>query len=253
MFSIITFICLLGVVGPAAIANIFAYPVSKKLSIKISHYIQKVCALRVFRVFNCYKNFKFWGYKDHLDELPEQFMIISNHQSLLDIPVYMNFLRNKELRFVAKDSLSRHVPLVSEMLRSEEHCCIPRKAKPMEAMKYVDQFGKRVVLRNQIPVLFPEGTRTRDGEVGKFYSAGFRKLSESSKLPVVACALDGGYLLRDVKKLLKNLNSGSYRVKVMKIYPCPQNKDEVNALLEDSRSLIQQQLQEWRKLSPLEK
>ena len=65
------------------------------------------------------------------------------------------------------------------MLRIEKHCLIPRKAKPMDAMNYIGKFGEQVVRENQVPVLFPEGSRTKDGKVGKFYSAGFRKLTES--------------------------------------------------------------------------
>ena len=195
----------------------------------------------------------FWGYKDKLEELPEQFIIISNHQSLLDIPVYMNFLRQKNLRFIAKDALGRHVPLVSEMLRAQEHCLIPRKAKPMDAMRYIEEFGHRVVARNQIPVLYPEGSRTRDGNVGKFYSAGFRKLTESTNLPVVVCALDGGWKLRDLSKIFTNMKRGCYRVKVLKVYDCPQTKEDCNELLDEARAMIQTQVEEWRKIPSSEK
>ena len=38
MFSALTLICLVSMVIPAAIGNIFAYPVSKKISCKISRY-----------------------------------------------------------------------------------------------------------------------------------------------------------------------------------------------------------------------
>ena len=115
-------------------------------------------------------------------------------------------------------------------------------------MKIVEKFGKRVIERNQIPVLFPEGTRTRNGNVGKFYSAGFRKLNESTNLPIVACALDGGYQIRDLRHIMSNLKNGCYRVKVMKVFDPPKTKDEEVYVLEESRRLIQEQLNQWRKL-----
>lgn len=231
-----------------SILNILAYPVSLKTSVRISNYIVKVLAPRLFAILNCYRHFHFFGYNETKENLPDQFLIISNHQSLLDIPCYMNFFRDKELRFVAKDILERHIPLVSEMLRAQEHCMIPRKGSPMEAMKIVEKFGKRVIERNQIPVLFPEGTRTRNGNVGKFYSAGFRKLNESANLPIVACALDGGYQIRDLRHIMSNLKNGCYRVKVMKVFDPPKTKDEEVYVLEESRRLIQEQLNQWRKL-----
>ena len=230
-----------------SLANIFAYPVSHKLSLSISNYIVTSCAHRLFSVMNCYKRFRFFAYRENDRELPENFIVISNHQSLFDIPAYMNYFRDwKTVRFVAKDTLSRHIPLVSEMLRSQEHCMIPRKARPMEAMKYLEEFGKRCVERNQVPVLFPEGTRTKDGNVGKFATAGFRRLAESTGLPVVVCVLDGGYGIRDLKKIMSNLNNGSYRVKVLKVFDNPKNKEEAQKVLDEAKILMENQLKEWR-------
>lgn len=246
MSSVLTLMCLLCMLAPPAVANIILYPVCMPACRKMSNYIVKVLGPRIFAILNCYKKFHFWSYRESKVQLPEQYMIISNHQSLLDIPCFMRFLPERDIRFVAKDSLSRHVPLVSEMLRSQEHCMIPRKAKPMYAMKLMEDFGKRTKERNQIPILFPEGTRTRDGNVGKFYSAGFRKLSESAKLPVAVCALDGGYQLRDLKKLMKNLQTGCYRVKVLKVYDAPENKEDCQKILSEAEVLIAKQLEEWR-------
>ena len=253
MSHFLTILCLFSMVIPASIANIFAYPVSRKLSVRISDYIIHVLAPRLFAILYTYRRFNFWGYEDKKQELPENFIIIANHQSLLDIPVFMNFLRKKEVRFIAKDTLGRHIPLVSEMLRAQEHCLIPRHAKPMEAMRYISDFGKRVVARKQVPILFPEGSRTRDGNVGKFFSAGFRQLSESTNLPVVVCALDGGWQLRDLRKLVKNLKCGCYRVKILKIYNPPKNKEDCNAILDEAKVLMQKQIEEWRQLPTNEK
>ncbi|MCI6591869.1 MAG: lysophospholipid acyltransferase family protein [Treponema sp.] len=248
MSSFLTLVCLFSMVIPASIANIFAYPVSRKLSVRISNYIVRVLAPRLFAILRKYRKFNFWGYDDKKNELPEDFIIISNHQSLLDIPVFMKYFPDKEVRFIAKDALGRHVPLVSEMLRAQEHCLIPRKAKPMEAMRYISDFGKRVIERKQIPILFPEGSRTHDGNVGKFFSAGFRQLTESTGLPVVVCALDGGWKLRDLRKLMTNLKHGCYRVKVLRVYEPPKTKEECNKILEESKLLMQQQIEYWRQL-----
>lgn len=249
MYSFITLLCLFGSVIPASILNIFAYPLNKKWSVRISDYIVKILAPRVFAILECYRNFHFFGYDETKKILPEKFTIISNHQSLLDIPAFMNFFRERDVRFVAKDNLSRHIPLVSEMLRSHEHCMIPRKGSPVVAMKTIEEFGKRALIRGQIPIIFPEGTRTRDGNVGKFYSAGFRKLNEATGLPVAVCALDGGYELRDLKNITTKLKNGCYRVKVLKVFAAPKNKEEETAILDEGRKLIQRQLDDWRNLS----
>ena len=247
MSTLFTFILLLQVVLPPAILNIIAYPVSHSWSMAISNYIVKVCAPKVFAVLAMYKKFLFIGDKKSKEMLPEQFLVISNHQSLLDIPLFMNYMRDKELRFVAKDQLSRHVPLVSEMLRTQEHCMIPRRGSPMVAMKTMESFSKRVIERKQIPIIFPEGTRSRDGNVGKFYSAGFRKIAETVKLPVAVVALDGGWKISSLDGIARNLYKGSYKVKVLKVYDAPTTKEEEAKILEEGRELIVKQLEEWRK------
>ena len=64
MISFITLLCLFATVIPASILNILAYPINKNWSVKISDYIVKVLAPRVFAILNCYRNFRFFGYKE---------------------------------------------------------------------------------------------------------------------------------------------------------------------------------------------
>ena len=47
---------------------------------------------------------------------------------------------------------------------------------------------------------------------------------------------------------MTNLKNGSYRVKILKIYDAPSTKEEQALILEESRKMIQNQLDEWRKL-----
>ena len=63
-----------------------------------------------------------------------------------------------------------------------------------------------------------------------------------------ACALDGGWQIRDMNNIMRRLKNGSYRIKVVKVFPAPKTKEEQVIILEESRTLIQKQLDEWRKL-----
>jgi 1-acyl-sn-glycerol-3-phosphate acyltransferase len=208
---------------------------------------------KVFRVLEKIDGFQFFAYDESKSILPQEFMILCNHQSLFDIPAFMKFMPEIDLRFIAKDALGRGVPLVSPMLKSQEHCLIPRSARPMESVKLISEFGASAKEKKIVPVLFPEGTRSRDGELRKFYSAGFRTLSEASGLPVVLCALDGGWKFAGLKGLIKYMHKGSYRIKVLKVYDSPKDKDSCQKILDESRELIQNQLNEWRAKPLMEK
>ena len=45
---------------------------------------------------------------------------------------------------------------------------------------------------------------------------------------------------------MSNLSKGVYRVKVLKVYDCPQGKEAEKQILAESYDLIEAQLKEWR-------
>lgn len=245
MLSFLTLLCILSAMMFPTFMICLFYPFNKRLALFWSNYITCRTARLLFACLKLYRKFDFIKYKDNVDKLPEQFVVISNHQSLFDIVVYLCFFGGLRTRFVAKDSLGT-APMVGKMLRTQGHCLIPRKGSPTVAMKKIDQFGERVMKNNLIPVVFPEGTRSRDGELRTFYAAGFRRLAQSTRLPVAVCALDGGWNISNINTIFKNLKRGAYRVKVLKIYDAPQNKEEELHILEEGKELIQNQLNEWR-------
>ena len=247
MLSFLTVLCLSGALLFPTFMLCITYPLSHKWALFWSDYITSRTARLVFAILKYYRHFEFLGSKNERDGLPEQFVVVSNHQSLLDIVVYFKFFSDHVVRFVAKDTLGK-VPMVGKMLRSQEHCMIPRKGGAALAMKSIERLGERVLERGQIPVIFPEGTRSRDGNLGQFYSAGFRRLEETVKLPVAVCALDGGWKISELDSILRNLYKGAYRVKILKVYPAPQSKAEEKQILEEAPHLIQAQLDKWRAL-----
>lgn len=238
---------LVGMLTPASLALVIFYPFFPGLCYKISDYIVNVCSRRLFTIMRVYKNFRLSFSQENLDALPKQFIVLSNHQSLLDIPIFMNFFRGRDVRFVAKDTLGKSwIPLVGPMLKSHGHCFIPRKGGSSIVMQRIDSFSKRCLDNNWNPVIFPEGTRSKDGSLGKFYSAGFRRIADSSKLPIVVCVVDDGWKINDIFHVMENMRNINYRAKLLKIYPPAQSKDEQVAILEEARALMQEQLDKWR-------
>ena len=238
---------LIGMLAPPSIGLALLYPFCPGLCYKISDYIVNVCSKRLFVIMHVYKKFRLSFSKENFENLPDQFIVLSNHQSLLDIPIYMNFFRGRDVRFVAKDALSKSwVPMVAPMLKSHGHCFIPRRGGTSLVMQRIDSFCKRCLNNKWNPVIFPEGTRSKDGNMGKFYSAGFRRISDSTKLPVAICVVDDGYKINDIFHVMENMHNINYRVKLLKVCPAPDTKEDQVALLDQARSLMQEQLDKWR-------
>lgn len=244
--NVIILLVLVGILIPVSLAMELFYPFSHKMCLKISDYVINVLVTRIFAILGTYKKFRLTFFQENKDALPEQFIILSNHQSLLDIPVYFTFFRGREIRFVAKDSLSRNVPLVSPMLKSQGHCFIPRNGRAGLVMRRIDSFAKRCLENKWIPVIFPEGTRSKDGGLGKFYSAGFRRIADSTRLPIAVCVVDEGYKINDLRHIMENMDKVNYHAKVLKIYPPALTKEEQVAILDEAHDLMERQLAEWR-------
>ncbi|MBR6153077.1 MAG: 1-acyl-sn-glycerol-3-phosphate acyltransferase [Treponema sp.] len=251
MLTIFTLIILFGALAFPTLMLTLTYPLSHKWALFWSNYITTRTDRVVFAILRYYRGFRFLGGKDNISDLPKQFLVISNHQSFLDIVVYLLYFgrMGKEVRFVAKDDLNK-VPMVGKMLRSQGHCMIPRKGGASIAMKHLEQFGERVMKKNQMPVIFPEGTRSKDGKLKEFYSAGFRRIVQYTHIPVAVCALDGGWKLSKMGDLFTNLKKGAYRVKVLKVYNAPESREDEKSILEEAHSLIENQLEQWRNLPP---
>ncbi len=111
---------------------------------------------------------------------------VSNHQSMLDIPAVIAGL-GIWAGFIAKAELKR-VPILNFWIGTMKSVYIDRKSprSSIEAiLKGVDN------IRKGIPMfVFPEGTRSRTGELGQFKS-GSLKLATRAKAVIVPITIDG--------------------------------------------------------------
>ena len=163
-----------------------------------------------------------------------------NHTSYLDGPLII-ITSPRFMRFMAKQELRKSL-LFRYLCYAYNAIYVKRDSKDIgplkEALKELKSGG--------CIGIFPEGTRSKSGKLGQFYSAGFRRLEETVRLPVAVCAVDGGWRLSDVKRIMANLKKGAYYVKVLKVYDAPLNREEEKKILEEAPILIQKQLDEWR-------
>ncbi len=102
-------------------------------------------------------------------------IFIANHQSLYDIPVLIWFLRKYHAKFISKIELTKGVPSVSYNLRHGGAANIDRK-DPRQSITEIMKLGTRMKENNWSAVIFPEGTRSKDGSVKTFQAAGVATL-----------------------------------------------------------------------------
>ena len=104
-------------------------------------------------------------------------IIVANHQSMSDIPPIIWFMRKFHPKFISKKELGKGIPSVSYNLRHGGSVLIDRK-DPVQSIKLIKRFAQDVKNNNWAAVIFPEGTRSRDGRPKPFKRKGLQTLIE---------------------------------------------------------------------------
>ncbi|MDD3723119.1 MAG: lysophospholipid acyltransferase family protein [Lutibacter sp.] len=104
-------------------------------------------------------------------------IIVSNHQSLNDISPISWFLRKYHPKFVSKVELGKGIPSVSYNLTHGGSVLIDRKDS-VQAIAALEEFGQYIEKNNYSAVIFPEGTRSKDGIPKRFSENGLRTLTK---------------------------------------------------------------------------
>lgn len=114
-------------------------------------------------------------------------IFLSNHQSLFDISPLAWFLRPYQARFISKIELTKGIPSISYYLRVAGGANIDRN-NPRQSLTEISALGTRMKERKWSAFIFPEGTRSSDGKVRPFQSAGIgmllKKCPEALLVPV---------------------------------------------------------------------
>lgn len=102
-------------------------------------------------------------------------LFVANHQSMFDITMIVWYMRKYSPHFISKKELGKGIPSISYNLRHGGSVLIDRKNR-RQSLPALIKFGKRLQTNNETGVLFPEGTRSKDGAPKKFMDGGFKVL-----------------------------------------------------------------------------
>jgi len=122
------------------------------------------------------------------------FVVMSNHQSLYDIPALFQALPLR-LRMVAKAELFR-IPIWAQAMRVAGFVELDRSARE-RAIESLDR-AKLALDRGTSIWIAPEGTRSRDGTLGAFKHGGFH-LALGAGAPILPVTIDGTRLILPAK------------------------------------------------------
>lgn len=123
---------------------------------------------------------------------PDQaYVFMANHQSNIDIPVLVQALAPFQLRWMAKRELLR-IPFFGWALWASRHIVVKR-SQSRALVAAMAAAGEKLA-RGISVVVFPEGTRSADGQLLPFKRGGFR-LAEQAGVPIVPVTINGSGVL----------------------------------------------------------
>jgi 1-acyl-sn-glycerol-3-phosphate acyltransferase len=171
-------------------------------------------------------------------------VVIMNHQSVLDIPPIIYIIKKRLPRFVIRKKYTQGVPTVSQATRFID--CIPVDPKVERTAAVL---ALRRVSREGLshPVLvYPEGHRSRDGEILPFRPAGLLALLAEKPVPVWIIVNDGLWRLRTLRDTLFALGTVRCRLKAIGPVMSPGNPDDIPAFIEEQRQVLIRELAKMR-------
>jgi 1-acyl-sn-glycerol-3-phosphate acyltransferase len=119
---------------------------------------------------------------ENKQKLPENttLIFVSNHQGMFDIPPMIWAFRKYHPKFVSKIELGKGIPSISFNLRHGGAALIDRK-DAKQAITTLASFAKKINNNKWSAVIFPEGTRSRDGKSKPFAINGLKVLAKYNK------------------------------------------------------------------------
>ncbi|MBN2531145.1 MAG: 1-acyl-sn-glycerol-3-phosphate acyltransferase [Deltaproteobacteria bacterium] len=167
----------------------------------------------------------------------KSYVIVSNHQSFLDIPALM-LNTGLQFRWVLKKELG-FIPFFGWALWGARHIFVDR-SQPKRALKNMNAAIKQLPKGVSVAI-FPEGTRSDTGVLGDFKVGGFL-MAISSGLPILPVTINGSWKRMPDKRSLA-FHPGKIQLVVGEPIDTTQySKREISKLMADTKNAVASQL-----------
>ncbi|MFD3450073.1 lysophospholipid acyltransferase family protein [Microbacteriaceae bacterium 4G12] len=113
-------------------------------------------------------------------------LVVSNHQSNFDIPLLMGYL-NKPIGFISKAEVKK-LPIVRTWMEMM-NCVFMDRSNRRQSLQAIKD-GITLLKQGHSLVIFPEGTRGKNGEIGEFKTGSFH-LAVKSGVPILPVTISG--------------------------------------------------------------
>ena len=126
----------------------------------------------------------------------QSYIFAANHQSLYDVFLIYGWI-GFSFKWIMKKEL-RKIPFVGSACKAAGHIFMDRE-NPIKALHSIEN-AKKILSQGVSLAIFPEGSRTRTGNIGKFKRGAFQ-IAKDVQLPIVPVTIDGGYTIMPFSRI----------------------------------------------------
>ncbi len=160
------------------------------------------------------------------------YVFVANHQGAFDIFLIYGYLGHN-FKWMMKKSLKK-IPFVGTACEYAGHIMVDRSSKA--SIRKTMQHAEKTLQGGMSLVVFPEGTRCKDGHMNPFKRGAFT-LAEEFSLPVVPLTIDGAFRL--LPRGGFNVHPGKVTLTIHKpIMPPAEGKYNLESLMKESYNSI---------------
>ncbi len=141
-------------------------------------------------------------------------LVLMNHQSLLDIPLVCGSVDGAYPRIVTRKRYLRWIPLISHMVRLYQYPVVDPRANPTETRLSLEAIALAARTSDVPLAIFPEGTRTKHGDIGNFKTSGLKMILGARPWKVYVLVADGFWQRAKFKDFFAGLSSIEGRIEL---------------------------------------
>ena len=177
---------------------------------------------------------------------PGRYVVVSNHQSTADIAILPCALRSLNVKFIAKEELGHGIPTVSMALRCWGSALISRAATRADIAR-LRAMARGLAYWEASVVVFPEGTRSRNGRLSPYKVGAVRIVAKETGLPLLPVAIDGTHVAPDLPSFVRQMPGACGRVTVAAPIPPEVWGGRLNSVVEEIRAWARETIETGRR------
>ena len=167
---------------------------------------------------------------------PESVVVVMNHQSVLDIPLGVLLIPGPYPIIPTRDRYGRGIPGISPLTRLARFPLVTHgKTATRQELVALRALADEVARGEQSLLIFPEGHRSRDGDIDPFMKSGLKLILARARRPVYCIVADGMWHVPTFAAAAVRFAGTSIRAAVIGPFHAPAGAAELDAFIDAIR------------------